>query len=273
MFDKEAIQAIQQSAGIDDAASAVMEALNGTRGLFTLPSDFKVHDLESVLLHRRRARGTMNTTSIADFAAYTKEAKQAGATVFVDVDQMKASAVLNLGTTDEPGHGDDRAILTAKKTAAYQAMRKVAQGMAMSQQTVAEFCEDWSGFISYYKESDVVAPGRAIAAIRKITVEAMRKVEASEGQLSASRGMLESVTASSSEPLPTHLYFACVPYQELELRTFVLRLGVITGDKPAITLRVVNVEQHEEEMARELAGLVKAAMGNAMPVLLGGYTC
>jgi uncharacterized protein YfdQ (DUF2303 family) len=52
---------------------------------------------------------------------------------------------------------------------------------------------------------------------------------------------------------------------------FVLRLGVRTGgDKPTITLRVQNLEQHEEEMANELADLVRSTV-KTTPVLLGTY--
>ena len=50
-----------------------------------------------------------------------------------------------------------------------------------------------------------------------------------------------------------------------------MRLGVRTGgDKPAITLRVQNMEQHNEDMAKELTDLVGDAI-NTLPVLIGTY--
>jgi len=41
-------------------------------------------------------------------------------------------------------------------------------------------------------------------------------------------------------------------------------------NKPTITLRVQNLEQHEEEMANELADLVRDTV-KMLPVLLGAY--
>ena len=42
------------------------------------------------------------------------------------------------------------------------------------------------------------------------------------------------------------------------------------GDKPTITLRVQNMEQHDEEMANELASLVRETVKHT-PVLIGTY--
>ena len=80
-----------------------------------------------------------------------------------------------------------------------------------------------------------------------------------------------SIQASSTEPLPTLVYFETVPYNGLNSRLFVMRLGVRTGgEKPAITLRIQNMEQHNEEMAKELTDLVGDAI-NTLPVLIGTY--
>jgi uncharacterized protein YfdQ (DUF2303 family) len=99
----------------------------------------------------------------------------------------------------------------------------------------------------------------------------MRKMENTEKQHAASRSAFESIQATSTEPLPTLVYFETVPYHGLASRLFVLRLGVRTGgDKPTITLRVQNLEQHEEEMANELADLVRSTV-KTNPVLLGTY--
>jgi uncharacterized protein YfdQ (DUF2303 family) len=118
-----------------------------------------------------------------------------------------------------------------------------------------------------------VTTAKGIAAIRAITIEAARKVESEEGQLSASKSAFESVTASSKHTLPTHIYFRTVPYVGLTERTFVLRLGILTtGDKTSIVLRPVKMEEHLQEMAEEFAQLVAANRGGAQyPVLIGTY--
>lgn len=271
MLNAEAIKELSKAQAIT-AANTALQGTIDPDGIAALPNDYQVHDLEKMLQNRRRARGTMETYIIQAFADYTKAHSEEGASVFIDQDNMTAVSVLNLGTPAEPGHADNRAKLIAKRTAAYNALRAIANGQGYKQVTIAEFFEDWPGFLKFFNDSGEIAPPKAIAAVRKITVEALRKLETEEKQLSASRSAFESVSATSAEPIPTTIYFECEPYSGLAARTFVLRLAILTGnDKPAIALRVVKQEQHDEEMARELANLVGAAIVG-MPVLIGKYS-
>lgn len=256
-------------------ADGVTEGALRSDGLLHLPSDYCRHDVESFMPIRRRMRGTMKTSVIEHFAAYAKTHAQAGASVFIDPETMQASAVLNLGTKEAPGHCDHRAVLVAKQTAPFKAMKKIASGMPLTQQAVAEFCEDWSNFLEFYKDGDLIDQGKhAIAAIRRITIEGLRKVEASEQSLSATRSTFESVTASSQDPLPTELVFGCSPYVGIRERDFSIRLAVLTGDKPMLTLRLVNMEMHEEQIAEELAERIASQFDEtwADRVLLGTHS-
>lgn len=273
MFDKDAIQLLAQAESISAAAAAVEGAIGSEFGTVALPSEFTVHDLEKTLPLRRRARGIMTTSSVVPFAEYVGVHKEPGAAVFVDQDNMTAVAVLNLGTPNDPGHADNIAKMVAKRMAAYTALLQHASGSGLAQAKAAEFLEDWPGYFKFFKEATEIAPGQAIAAVRKLTIEAMRKLESTEQQLSATRSAFESVSATSTEPLPTTIYFNCVPYHGLKERQFVLRLGVQTGGKdPAIVLRIVNKEQHEEEMAAELAELVASSLSaSGVPVMVGKY--
>lgn len=272
MFDKEAIEALQYGGGIHEASEAVQSAFAG-HAVLALPEHFTEHDLEKFLPNRRRARGVMTTSALKDFAAYAKAHAEAGASVFVDANDMTATAVLNLGTPEAPGHTDNRAKLEARKTAAYQALLTHASGRALSQTTAAEFLEDWPDLIACFNDEGPIKLPKAIGALRKLTIEAMRKLESSEQSLSASKSAFESIQATSADPIPTTIYFKCVPFKDLAERLFVLRLGVQTGgDKPAIVLRIVKAELHAEEMATELANLVRTAIGDAMPVLVGSYS-
>lgn len=273
MFDKDAIKELAQAEAITAAGSAVAAALDDGTAIVALPSEFTVHDLEKTLPLRRRARGIMTTSSVAPFAEYVDQHKEPGAAVFVDQDAMTAVAVLNLGTPDQPGHADNIAKMVAKRLAAFTALLQHASGSGLAQAKAAEFLEDWPGYFKFFKDSGEITAGQAIAAVRKLTIEAMRKLEATEQQLSATRSAFESVSATSTEPLPTTIYFNCVPYHGLKDRQFVLRLGVLTSAKdPAIVLRIVNKEQHEEEMAAELATLVDSSLSESgVPVMVGKY--
>lgn len=268
MFNKEAIQELSKAQAITAAHNAVACQVHT---VVALPNDFTLHDVEQYQNTRRRARGTMATSNVPDFASYVDSHKQAGAAVFIQQDKMTAIAVLNLGKPDAPGHTDNRAELAPKKTAAYTELKAIATGQPKKQQEIAEFFEDWAGNIKFFNEAGAITPPQAIAAIRKITIETLKKLENSEAQISASKSAFESVTAKSAEPIPTTIYFSTVPYHGLKEREFVMRLGILAGgDKPAVNLRIVNQEQHNEDMAIELAELVKAAIVD-LPVLIGEY--
>lgn len=274
MFDKDAIETMQEGSAILQANNALSLAFED-KAVVALPERFKDHDLERYLPNRRRARGVMTTDNLASFAEYTKAHAEPGASVFVDAEHMQAVAVLNLGTPDAPGHTDNRAKLCLKRTAAFTALlaHANANGRGMTQTAASEFLEDWPEHIKCFNSEGEISPPKAIAALRKLSIEAMRKLESSEQSLSASRSAFESVQATSSEPIPTTIYFKCVPYQDLSERLFVLRLGVLTGgDKPSITLRIVKAELHNEEMAQELARLTDDALSGSFPVLLGEYS-
>ncbi len=273
MLDKDAIKELAQAEAITAASKAVAGSFEAGKAIVALPSEFTVHDLEKNLPLRRRARGTMTTSNVAHFAEYVDRQNEPGAAVFVDQDAMTAVAVLNLGAPDEPGHADNIAKMVAKRMAAFTALLQHVNGQGLAQAKAAEFMEDWPGYFKFFKEATEITPGQAIAAVRKLTVEAMRKLESTEQQLSATRSAFESVSATSTEPLPTTIYFNCVPYYGLRDRQFVLRLGVQTGGKdPAIVLRIVNKEQHEEEMAAELAELVASSLdASGVPVMVGKY--
>jgi uncharacterized protein YfdQ (DUF2303 family) len=278
MFDKDAIIELQTGAAIVHAQAA-MQGHDKTDNLVGLPSDFKVHDLEQYLPNRRRARGTMKTESVGDFGQYVSTRAQPGANVFVDKDSMQATAVLNLGTQEEPGHADDRAVLALKSLAAYDAFRKIADGRAQTQTAVAEWMEDWQDMISCFHHADGEELGqrvqiqKAIAAVRNITIEAARKVESEEGQLSGSRSAFESVKASSKHTLPTHMQITLQPYSGLAERTFVVRLGILTGgEKTAIVLRPVKIEEHQQAMAEEFTVIVSDQLVESpVTVLIGTY--
>lgn len=273
MFDKEAIERLTEAGSIRAAANALTDQVDT---LVALPNHFNIHDVEKYLTQRRRACGTMATSVIADFAGYVKNHADIGATVFINQEEMAAVAVLNLGTPDVPGHADNRAKLQLKKTASYKAMLAATTG-AITQVKAAEFFEDCPDALKFFRPGEdglpvEVTPAKAIAAVRKITIEALARMGSEQQQLSATRTAFESVSVKNDDPIPTTIHFTCAPYHGLATRQFVLRLSISTGHKePTILLRVVNTEKHDEEMAVELANLVQGAI-TEVPVLIGGYS-
>lgn len=271
MFDKQAIEALQEGQSIRQA-NAAMSTSAAARHVVALPSDYKQHDLEKFEPQRRRARGKMETPDLQSFADYTTAHAEGGASIFIEPENMRATAVLNLGQPDAPGQADNKACYAPVTTAAYNALNRMTAGKN-SQKDVAEFLQDWTEHITCFNDEGEITPPRAVAAVRKISIEAIRKLENEEQSLRTTRSAFEDITATSKEPLPTLIYFRCQPYADLQERQFVLRLGVLTGDdKPTITLRVIRRELHQHEMAEELAERIRAAMGsNEVAIYKGEY--
>lgn len=274
MLTKDAIQELSQA----QAITAANEHTVNTDAL-VLPSNFAVHDLEKFSACRRRARGTMKTSSIDDFAAYVRDHREDGASVFVN--GLHATAVLNMGTPELPGHCDNRAVIEPTITAAYAALSKIASGGAVKQATAAEFLEDWSECIQAFSEEDPMPVPKAVSALRRITIEGVRKIEAAEQALSASKSTFESVHASSGgDAVPTRLLFTCIPYVGFDTRVFIVRIGVQTGgDKPMLVFRIANIESADEDMADEFCKKLDSAIDaaeddtdTAVPVLIGSYS-
>lgn len=270
------IEALKANQAITAADYAVGSALEpGQPGFVALPDNFETHDLEKLLPQRRRARGNMQTAYVKPFADYATSYAGPGAAVFVDASEMKAKAVLDLGTVERPGHADNLATLAPAKTAAYAALCAI-NGRPQTQQALAEFFEDWldlGGMGFQAADGSDIPATRALAAVRRITIESARKVDSEEKQLSANRTAFESVQATSQEPLPTTTYFNCSPYPDLRSRLFALRLSILTsGNAPQLVLRIQNLEAHTEAMGVELCELVSTAISGKMPVLLGSYS-
>lgn len=275
MLDKEAILALRQSEEIDSANNAILQSI-GQRGLLALPTSFNLHDIEKNLEFRLRSRGKMVTTCIDDFAAYTKDQtdSDSGCTVFVS-DDIKATAVLNLGTPDHPGHADNLAVLDLQPSAAYKALLKM-DGTPVSQKLAVEFCEDWLDNITFCEGSGTISKGQALNALRTVTIEAARKIESVSGNLSETMSAFEKIEASTAGgAFPDLLMFSCVPFEGLASRIFAARISVLTGsEKPQLVLRVQRLQSHIEEMSAELVNKVRTALAGstAITVTRGTYT-
>lgn len=263
---KDTFEAMTQGQAIDEASTAVGNADQ----LVALPDHFKLHDLEPYRVNRRRARGSMATYSCDDFAEYVQAHAEAGASVFVDAENMTAVAVLNLGEPTTPGHADNLAKLVGKKTAAYLALLAIVD-KPLPQQRLAEFMEDWGDCVSCFIDDGEIPNKQGIAAVRSITIDAARKTNSNVGDLQADTSVFDSVAASSKHQLPSRISFECEPFVGLTERKFLLRLSVTTTDKPLLTVRIAQFEAELEAMADELGDRVRDAIGSTVPVFAGVY--
>jgi uncharacterized protein YfdQ (DUF2303 family) len=256
----------------DDSRADVLSPLS----VMALPDDYQLRDLEPFNEGRRRFRGVMQTQSLADFTDYAKRriAEDGAATpaIFIDSENMRARAFFNIGTTMAPGHCDDSADLSLKATAALCAMRDVVRDR-MSQKTLAEWLEDWGAHVMPVQAEgeEYITLAQAIAAIRRITVSAQTASESTVSNFRSSSAKLDSVDVTSRDRLPVAFDFVCVPFPGLPSRIFRLRLSVITGnDKPALALKVIRREEHDEAMAQDFKAAIAAELNTHSVALTVG---
>lgn len=237
-----------------------------------LDSAQSVHSLESYLATRFRYRGSLVTTSLVDFAAYTKLASGSPKAVgFVDVAKMAANVFFNLGTSEQPGHGDWTATLNMQPTAAYKALAD-AQGKRFDQAGLIDWLEDWNDVLKADFADGNASLTRAVASIRKMKISTKAETTHNTNDFSASRSALEEVEATGADALPTGFTLSTSPYEGLQSREFALKLSVLTGsDKPALTLRWLRKEQQLEDIAREFKQVLGDALGDSATLTIGSF--
>ena len=272
MFTAETVQLLQQADAIRAAGASLPHDV--APHALLVHQDFSLTDLEHLQANRRRARGTFKTPFVTSFCEYVMQHQEEGCTVFLNPIKLGAVAVLNMGTPEQPGHADNTAELEMTPTAEYFALLNACSGSgSKTQQAVAEFLEDWQTLISCYDESGGhIEVRKAIAAIRAITLDNLRKVESKVNQLNASQSTFESVAATSEQPIPTRLTFACIPYFGLAERRFEVRVGVTTtNDKPGLTLSLVKQEAIVQEMCNEVGAQIHGSIKEC-PIVTGTYS-
>ncbi|PPI86174.1 hypothetical protein KEHDKFFH_02315 [Marinobacter maroccanus] len=263
------------------AAKHVNEQTDGSA--VSLPESVKVEDLERFMPTRRRYRGKMTTTQIDEFAEYTnltagevqENGAEPGTTVpcFVNPENMTAKVLFDLGTLEHPGHADFTARLDLPKTAAFEELLG-KNGRPMDQKELAEWLEDWAPQLKVTAENgEPLNLPAAVAAVRRITIGAKSESTSEERTFGGRRSAMSEVEAQNKDTLPAFIEFTCEPYHGLDERTFRLRVSLITGETPKLIMRIVRLEHHQEEMAKEFREhLIHALDGNLVQTFVGNFS-
>lgn len=185
---------------------------------------------------------------------------------------MAAEAYFNLGKESEPGHGDDTAEIALKPSAAYQALLRI-NDTRLDQQPAAEFLEDWQAFIGLITgdQQEDITVKVAANALRNIKVEATSSTESEVHNFGRERSARESIQAQTKGSRPSFIEFSCEPYAGMPMRTFVLRVGILTSSDPKVVLRIINKENHEEEMAQEFKDILRKKLDDKANVYVGSF--
>lgn len=251
-------------------AAARRQQLDTNTPAMLVPEQFALQSLEHLYSGRARFRGTLATESFRDFCTYVeKHDSEHLPAVFIDADNMRSMAYFNLGTSDDPGHGDDRAALRLKPTAAFKALLQVA-GKTLKQAELAEWMEDWHRNLKVQDSDGLDIPvAAAVQKVRTITIKAQAERTSTQTNFGAQRSVMDTIEAAHAEQQPADLLFTIAPYEGLKERTFILRLSILTTEPPTIKPRWVMQEQQEEEIAQEFKEKLAAEIGGFATLTVG----
>lgn len=263
-------EAIEKIGNLSLAAGNPVAAAIGDQAV-VLPDSMNIRDLEKFLPYRRRFRGTMETTQIKAFCEYVES--QGSAEVFIDTDDMAAVAFFDMGTRDKPEHCEHKSIVSLKQTAAYFALKKI-NGAVMGQKELAEWIEDWGRHITCFdSEGEDLHISKALASVRKMTVETARKLESEEKNMGRQLSAMERIEFSSEGKTLGGLYFTCSPYSGFEDRTFRLPLSALTSSESIkLKLRIQEFEPVQEEISGEFRNMIESQLfADAFNVWMGSF--
>ncbi|QYG86548.1 YfdQ family protein [Citrobacter koseri] len=239
-----------------------------------IPENAQIESLECFNSQRFRFRGAMTTTNIDDFARYSKGYASASEPTrcFIDADNMTARSVFNIGTLDNPGHADNVASITLKKTAPFRALLQI-DGQRLKQKQIAEWLEDWSDYLlAFDADGKTMEISQAAQAVRRITIQQATQQDHETGDFAGKKSLMQSVEASSKDVMPVAFEFKCVPYEGLGERRFSLRNSLLTSDEPCFVLRIVQLEAQEEAIANEFRDLLISKFdGESVETFIGNF--
>lgn len=225
-----------------------------------IPKTCEVVNLENFLEAPIRMRATFRTERLEDFAAYVREQGDTNETaIFIQSAGSGAKAVIDYGSDKDPLWGDHKAILSIPATPEADAIQRICC-RPHSQRELIEFMEDWGHILNAESSSEeTIGIKKAIAAIRAVTIDSIRKLTNEEADFETSQSALEKISAKSSKgALPAKLIATASLLEGLEPTLIELRVSILTGeDRPMFRVRFVAEEKLRQAAAKEVEARIQ----------------
>lgn len=221
------------------------------------PTGVQVVDLDTDEHRRRegkapkRKTGTFQLTEHASFSQYVNDHAVAdGSTLWGDRDRGQIIAVLNDHAThsldDEPDWRDHRAVLTLRRTPAWEAWTK-ASGQMHDQAAFAEFLEDRAGDVVDPDPARLLEVATSIEATTGVAHKSAVRLDSGEVKVRYEETIDARAGQAGDLTIPSRIELALSPYEGMDpyrvtarfryrLANGTLRLGVVL-DRPEDVLR------------------------------------
>ena len=270
-----------------DQLARMMDALHAAHrlpeGVVVLPEHYKLESTEVFQATRNRLRGRFSTALVEDFANYfarnAKADKLAHAPIFIAPDALHAVAVLDWMTgDDQPGHMQHCAVCVPQALPEWASLQAI-HNKPLSQDQMIDLVEDMAGLVSAFDdEGHGMPPSVLVGAFRNARITKQSEhVQALEDS-SVKRSAMETIDANASRRVPPKMTFHVVPFAEFSARAVTARVIMRAhNNEPAFTLRIVNYEGLQRDIALEFVALIQRAItgffdgeGNDAPVVYVG---
>lgn len=229
-------------------------------GAVSLPQLWQIIDTEKFQAAPLRHRRTFTTTRLNDFLAYSKQRVGSQSAIFIAPDLSNVVAIINHGSQSTPDWGDDTAKLEMKHSPAFRALQAATQ-RELSQQQLIDLLEDWGadGLSALGDDAVPIPIPRAIAAVRRVKIEAKAATTVEQGTMRAARSSMEEIEATGADDaLPALLRLWAPMFESTDPRIVNARISVLTGsDKPRFALRLLQIDAIQQEIAREVEAAVR----------------
>ena len=251
-------------------SNSIVEVLQGNSNRMSeqvpLPPGYRIEDTERFDVRPNRFRGAYVTSYIEDFVDYINTRGGADTSrVFLSPEDMKAKAILDMGTRDCPLWGDDTAQLTLKHTPEFDALWKL-KGVDLRQRDLIDFLEDWDSCIEIWNSERSVALSlkAAIPVVRAVTVQGLSESTSAKGDFNSSLSSTDKLEVNSKAgSLPKEFMFTCEPFAGLSSKRIWCRLRAIpVGNEVFFRFRV----QSQEALLKECVLEFKEALEEQLNV-------
>lgn len=272
MFTKKALETFQQiilSSFVDfDDRDAVL-----------IPANMIVNDLDFLKPCKKRIAATYTTASIEDFCEYLRN-KESGLmakgmpcpSVFVAMDSLAATAIIDFGSIEKPGHCTHKALLELMVTPEWKAICEI-DNKKIPQNEFIDWCIDWRDCLGFVDANHVILDRTpAINAYRKITMDRLRGSESSVESLKQSQSAMEKIEAKYAGVTPAYVHFMGKPAEELSDRAAVIRtdISLDSADKEVlIKTRWMQRELLAQTVQSEFRQMLKMKLADCASVYSG----
>lgn len=199
---------------------------------------------------------------------------------YIDIQgTLECHTVFNIGSLANPGFADIKASIKPKPTAEWNAVLALSKQKIHSVSDMLDFIADWSGRISFYKDSEPEAPGEQLPyakvckTLRDMKVKNSKEANFKQSANSESQGMLVNSVVESEDPLAELMVFRLEPYADLKPVDVYVSLAYRTdGDHPTIVTRIIGLEKMIENIGNNFMETIREKVGENSAFYIGSVS-